>query len=267
MSLINDALKKAQKEQQSGSGASSERPSPSPGTPPPHGGDKATKRSFLWGFIAAVLIVGTVTTLLTTFFVWQILGDPEPNKTVAQERPPQEGDPEPPIESKAQTPAPQSETEDKRLVAAPPATDPSTESAPLTGEPAPPGEEDREMPVVAMQAAPDTDAREPSASSPRPDTKENTGQPKAAPPPAGFSADVQVLPPNPEVIVRLRELEIRGIMSGGSKVLIYDSSTGKTQAFEAGESLSGPMGLEVVTITNSTIQFRDYEGRLHTKSF
>jgi hypothetical protein len=56
-------------------------------------------------------------------------------------------------------------------------------------------------------------------------------------------------------------------MSGGVKVLIHDESTGQTRAYRVGEDLEGTMGLVVVGITPNTIQFRDYAGSIHSKSF
>ena len=66
---------------------------------------------------------------------------------------------------------------------------------------------------------------------------------------------------------RLAQLEIRGIMSGGSRVLIFDKATGKTKAFEPGEALEGPLGLKVASIAPGAIVFEDHDGVPHSKSF
>jgi hypothetical protein len=74
-------------------------------------------------------------------------------------------------------------------------------------------------------------------------------------------------PPNPAVWARLQELEIRGIMSGGNKVLIFDLSTGKTKSYQPGDILDGSLALKIASIDPSAILFEDYAGSIHTKSF
>lgn len=217
MSLINEALKKAQGERpvQGNSpppGGDAPEPPQEPGhyVPPPDKG----RKSFIWGFVFAVLIVGTVTILLSTYFVWKILG-------------PQEGEKTP-------------ETAEVQEV--PEATPPPAETV---------------DPVVSVQAPPPAEEPAPVQSLPE--------KPVAGP--------VEVIepvhpaaPPDPAVIARLMELEIRGIM-GGTRVLIFDQSSGRNKSFREGDSLEGPMGLVVENISNSSIKFKDYAGQIHTKSF
>jgi len=75
----------------------------------------------------------------------------------------------------------------------------------------------------------------------------------------------QPQPPDPLVVERLRELEIRGIM-GGTRILIFDTASGKSRAYEAGDALEGSLGIVLESVDKETITFRDYSGRLHTKS-
>lgn len=245
MSLINEALKKAQTQRPGGTAPPLAGPA-SGG--PPHGQPPAGKRprSFIWGFLAALFVVGFVTIGLSSFFIWQILetdgeaptGSPpatvELASAIVEEPVPQ------PVQDPAQ-PAASPLTPD---TAAPPEADSATPAANLTEEPPPPVDAPAQStapePVEAIAEAP----------------------PPASPPPAGLSA-----PPDPRVIARLMELKIRGIMGGGTKVLIHDTASGQTRAFEAGDSLEGPMGLTVSVIRSSSITFTDYAGIPHTKSF
>ena len=79
MSLINEALKKAQPE----------RPGTPPPSPQPHHLElppqkpPKRKRSYLWGFLLAVIIVGLFSTMVTAFLVYQILGVEEGESTKA----------------------------------------------------------------------------------------------------------------------------------------------------------------------------------------
>ena len=69
------------------------------------------------------------------------------------------------------------------------------------------------------------------------------------------------------VLLRLMDIEIRGIMSGGARVLIHDAATGRTRAYQPGETLEGAVPLVFESISTNSIQFRDNAGFLHTKSF
>lgn len=263
MSLINEALKKVQN-QQGGTG-----PTTPPGPPvTPHAPqhtppDKGKHRSFVWGFVVAVLIIGLVTSLLATFFVWQILGTDEPvqatEPAIVEQAPVKEPVPDP------ATPT----------VSEPDATAAVTpEAAPLIPEPdqvvatAIPQEQPG---PVAQAAPPTTNLPEPTSTPSAQAVETQTSTPAenqvpvaVSPPEPQPSAP---RPPDPAVVTRLQQVQIRGIMSGGIKVLIQDEFTGRTRAYRVGESLEGTMGLVVVGITPNTIQFRDYAGSIHTKSF
>ena len=71
MSLINEALKKAQPERPD----TPHHPKHLETPPMKHQPPPKRKRSYLWGFLLAVLIVALVSALLSTFLVYQILGD------------------------------------------------------------------------------------------------------------------------------------------------------------------------------------------------
>lgn len=226
MSLINEALKKAQPE----------RPTaPNTPQPPPQQGEhyqppRKRKRGYLWGFLMAVLIVGIFSAVVTTFLVYQILGENEGDPATVQTA----------TESEA-TPGP--ETVWEKLPEA--ATEAPAEDTAIAGETG-----------LAAAASGIADEVKPVASSehvPEPVEEAVTQAPPAR--------------PSPAVWARLQELEIRGIMSGGNKVLIFDQSTGKTKSYEPGEIVDGSLALSVRSIESGEILFEDYGGSIHTKSF
>lgn len=222
MSLINEALKKVQNQNPGqGTPPTTTLPPLPPPTPP---AARKPHRSFLWGFLAAVLVVGLFTSMLASFFVWQILG---PDK--------------PPASTETLPPLPRSAD--------------SLEPPPMVPE--------------AAEPVPEAPQPEPIASeeSPSPPPSADLPPPVAAPEPAPAPAREPDLPPDPQVVARLMELEIRGIMSGGIKVLIHDRANDRTRAYRVGETIEGAMGLSIAGIAPDTIQFRDYAGAIHTKSF
>lgn len=220
MSLINEALKKAQGDRparQQGGPSNPETDLTAEAHYTPR--EKGRRRSYLWGFVVSLLVVGTFTTLLTAYFVKQFLGS-------------EESDPPPPPESVVRAPSGQ------------PSVDPSDVAATTPAAASPP------EPAAVSQQEPPTEP--PAVQQPPAETTPPPGPPT---------------PPNPAVVARLMELEIRGIMSKGTRVLIFDQATGKTKAYASGEALEGPMGLVVETISNSSIKFKDYAGQFHSKSF
>ena len=266
MSLINEALKKVQNQHGDG-------PTAPPGHPaaphPPHSGqpDKGKHRSFVWGFVVAVLVVGLVTSLLATFFVWQILGTDEPVNT-PEPAIVDKSTPETPVQLESAEPAPlKVQSTPEPAVAAPKPERTENLAASELREPELP------LPAPASEAAPPEPVSTPPA--------QTIEQQEASLPVATSIAEESVTPaepdsrpaqnvaspPDPAVIERLQEIQIRGVMSGGIKVLIQDQSTGRTRAYRVGDDLEGTMGLVVASISSSTIQFRDYAGSITTKSF
>jgi hypothetical protein len=215
MSLINEALKKAQGDRPTkgptNPSAGSGLPVEAHYTPPP----KKNSRSYLWGFILSILIVGTFTVLLSTYFVFKLAGEDESKGNTS-----------------SQTVGQPAETVPEVVVLESPPTPQQAEAIPTQSDPAA-----KPVPV------------------PEPEVVEPAEPIKPA------------LPPDPAVIARLMELEIRGIMSGGTRVLIFDQFSNRNKAYRVGDSLEGPMGLVVENISNSSIKFKDYAGQIHTKSF
>lgn len=91
----------------------------------------------------------------------------------------------------------------------------------------------------------------------------------SAPPPVVEEPAPQVALPgnNPLVWNRLQELEIRGIMSGGAKVLIFDTRTNKARAYKPGDLVDGALSLKVSSISNSIINFVTDDGSIFPKPF
>jgi len=240
MSLINEALKKAQGQRQSQEGTT-----PPGGPVPPHEphhppAQKPHRRSFLWGFLMAVLIVGAFSILLTTFFVRQILNDSENNKT------------DQPSES---------------AITEPEAAKASGSSSSVTGiektEKSPGKQENASKEAVPAET--DLPAKEETGPVPEGVTA-SEDEPRAIPETGSPARTIPPQPPNPAVVARMLEIEIRGVL-GGSKVLILDQATGRTKAHRVGDPLEGSMGLIVEEITGSHIKFKDYAGYIHSKSF
>ena len=85
MSLINDALKKAQPQRSTDDRLVPEQ------TEATHYKPQKKKKNYLWGFLLAVIIVGLFSAAVTSFLVYQILGDEKgaeagpPKNVVAEE--------------------------------------------------------------------------------------------------------------------------------------------------------------------------------------
>ncbi|MEX0325454.1 MAG: hypothetical protein AB3N33_05135 [Puniceicoccaceae bacterium] len=226
MSLINEALKKAQPERSGTPPPLPPKHLEAPNVPSPQ--PPRRKRSYLWGFLMAVVIVALFSALVTTFLVYQILGD-----------------------------------EDGETAQATPAEVESTEASPAqVWEKLP---EEAATTVASEEAAgPEQVAL---AADPLP---EDAVEDDIPPGPVAAVEETPVAPPakpNPAVWARLQELEIRGIMSGGEKVLIFDTSTGKTKSYKPGDVLDGSLALSISSIEIDAILFEDYGGIIHTKSF
>lgn len=223
MSLINEALKKAQPPRSAGSTPAPDNPGaagPGKGPAPPH----RSRLRYLWGFLLSVLIVGILSTAFTSFFIWQLLDEEE------------DGEPnQPPARESARSPVPATPVADMGSTVEEP-------TANLPGEPPP--------------ASPPETSPEPRPSG------------LATPPPsAPTEPPPPTQPPDPAVLSRLLELEIRGVMSGGTRILLHDQATDRTKAYMKGETLEGSIRLTIETISETSIEFKDHAGNLHTKSF
>jgi len=230
MSLINEALKKAQ----------SERPSSIQNHPVMQGGQShppqkpPRKRRFFFGFIVAVLIVGLFSTGVSTYLVYQILGTDKKEETG------------------------NAQDEKSTEVTATP-VDPVTATTPPVEEAVKPQEPVPEKVVTeVVEVAPKTPVEAPVA-------EQTVAQPPAVEVPA--PAVVQVVGTDPAIWSRIDEFEIRGIMSRGEKVLIFDSRNQKSKAYKPGDLIDGALSLKVASITTSVITFENNDGAQFRKSF
>jgi hypothetical protein len=220
MSLINEALKKAQQ-----SAPSPQHPvmaSPSPAQVEPAPAASPPRKSFIWGFIAALLLVGIVTTLMTAFIVSQFLGDSDKESSVKSED-----------------------------------SNPTT----LAAEGLAPGSQPLvEQPLIGNSR---TDM----------DEAGNAGTASATAPVLAktVQSEPEEVPTEPqpmqEVYSRLNEFQIRGVMSGGTKVLIYDRGSETTRAYVPQDTLPGPYPVTLIRINSNSITFADHAGAQYTKSF
>jgi hypothetical protein len=238
MSLINEALKKAQ----------SERPSSIQNHPVMQGGGHShpqqkppRKRRFLFGFIMAVLIVGLFSTGVSTYLVYQILGTDKSEEA-----------------GNAQ--------------AARPVEVATTQADPATATTPPPAETVKvQEPVVekevteVVKAAPTTPVEAPVAQQPVP--QEIVAPPPVVEVPAPEPAVVQAAGTDPSTWNRIDEFEIRGIMSRGEKVLIFDARNQRSKTYRPGDLIDGALSLRVASITTNVITFENNDGAQFRKSF
>lgn len=231
MSLINEALKKAQAQRPTAT-ESPPAAGPAVGAPQPHP-QPHKRHNTMWGFLIVIIFVGILSAGMATFLVWQIL-DPGDSDATAADQP--EGA-QAPAEVVVETTAPQ------------------------------------EMPVQAPAGNVDEAIQPLAESQPEPPAAAPPIEPVASRIPPIVEEEPVVLTkpavgkPNPEVWNRLEKIEIRGIMSGGAKVLIYDIAAGKTKTLAPGDMFDGGLGLKVASISTNAIVFEDHGGIQHTKSF
>jgi cytoskeletal protein RodZ len=231
MSLINEALKKAQPERPSDKSNKAHITAP----PLPHQKPPKRKKNYLWGFLMAIIIVGLFSAAVSSFLVYQILGEEEGTQTTSTESQPEEASPE------------SDQAWEKMAV--------NEKAKPLASEAD--GSTAGSIPEPSESGQASTATQEPDAGAVAP-ARLSAAEILANAPPSR---------PNPAVWARLQELEIRGIMSDGNKVLIFDTSTGKTKSYKPGEILDGSLALKVASIDSTIILFEDYDGSIHTKSF
>jgi hypothetical protein len=72
---------------------------------------------------------------------------------------------------------------------------------------------------------------------------------------------------DPAVEEFIADLEVRGVMSGGKKALIYDPVTQHSRAYSVGSTISNELQVKVEEISETSIAFIDNAGYIYTKSF
>jgi hypothetical protein len=299
MSLINEALKKAQTDRPSVN-PNVPPPPTNPGVPPQQPQPSPNRRRYLWGFILSILIVGLFTTTLSTFLIYQILGEEEKKadksgqsrlETVSEnvgelaevvETATSTEDSLAPSPETAVSPVPvtsEQATATEQVVSKPEVAKAApTQVAAQTPLP-PPQQVKAPEPVSQAQPQPQPAAVEQVASQAPASTPQAQAQPAAQQVTAAVALaaepvaapQVVAAPPapveNPAIWGRLQNIEIRGIMSGGTKVMIFDADNNKTKTYRPGDLFDGTLSLKVAEISPAAIIFEDHGGFRYTKSF
>lgn len=218
MSLINDALKKAEEDRRhrtdpGGKTAASAQTRPSP------------RRKMLRGVLFTMLLGGFAASALSLYLAASMLGeDPEPPQQprtlarAAEPSPTTEAGPEPRREAQT-TPEPQRTTSPQE----PAAAEESDPPAPQPDSPAP------EPPAMEEEEAPPG--------------------------------------PDPSLQDRVSGLRVRGVVSGGQRILLYDPAGDTTAALEPGDRLPGEPRLRLEKIRQNELHFIDPHGNRYTQFF
>ncbi|KAF0093157.1 MAG: hypothetical protein E1N59_3072, partial [Puniceicoccaceae bacterium 5H] len=76
-------------------------------------------------------------------------------------------------------------------------------------------------------------------------------------------------PATPRKVIQayLDEVQVRGVMSGGSKILLFDPTAGRSRAFAQGDLLSADPQIEIAEIKLNQIIFTDDAGVTYVKRF
>lgn len=245
MSLINDALRKAQ---QARTQAPNLAPSLSGGAPTPAPSGHSPK---FWWIVAALggTTLAFACSLLLSVYIYHdvIVGDAQPA---------------------AASPAPQ-----------PSATPDHTTTTTLdTAHHTPIAFKPPEPIANTPPIAPPTQAPPPAATPPNPapssaaHTPPATAQPQ---PPAAVTDPPNVPPPTPKaepapdpaMAAIVERIQVRGIFSNRSKVLIFDPQTRKSIACAPGDPVDSTTRLKVYAISDDSIQLIDHGGFIYTKFF
>jgi len=237
MSLINEALKKAQAQRQA------TRPGDPPASPPP-GNSRASMAAptagppHLWPVLLAIAGIALLFAVGAGLIVWGLMRPVDPAVPTAAVS--LEPEPESPLKAEA-TPS----TEGVENVR----TAPETEvSQPLAAE--------------SLAFSDDVSAEEIiSSSAPTAPAATEGGPVEDAALPTHMSA------PNPSVEAFITRLEVRGIMSGGQKALLFNHLTQRSEAYIPGSTVSNELQLKIQAITERSITFVDHDGHVYIKQF
>ncbi len=267
MSLISEALKKAQAHQQAQvTPSSADAHQPRPPTvlsaqlsgahtqhAPVHHGPQWPVIAALIGGMAALLL------LSTGVIVWVLLRSASPETA-----------PEVATTTLTASPAPASPPMQATPGVPEAATEPDTREIVATALPPILFKVDEQ---AAPPAQPEIISPEPvppvlSSTSPAPTETAHTAP--ATPAAAAPAAPETVTPPpapDPLIAAHIAQLEVRGVMTGGSKILLFDPAESRSRAFSAGDQVNDQMGLVIEDISARTITFVDHAGAIYTKGF
>lgn len=246
MSLINEALKKAQAQRQSA--APGESPtSAQPGAPGASMPSPTAGPSNLWPVLFAIAGIALLFAAGAGLIVWGLMRPVAPATPTAEVSLEKGSDST--SEASDPLPGPTAEAVQPTRTAAPAAATPDSSI---------PASTIAETASVA-KSVPSEEPSSPAQSTP-PSTTEAAPIPEAASP-----AKPSV--PNPAVEAFVTRLEVRGIMSGGQKALLFNHLTQRSEAYISGSTVSNELQLKIQSITERSITFVDHDGHVYTKQF
>lgn len=230
MSLINDALKKAQAQQRSAEATREALPSQAPSAQPTY--VQPAKQGP--GVIAILLMIVVVASLVGGAVALVMIGFGGESADADQAPPP----------STITRPDPQ-------LTAA----DSSQDLDPVRFETLQP--ETAEEPPPLPEPSPPVAESAPAAEPAPPEADASTSVPAGGGPPQ----------PNPEILAYLGNVEVRGIMAKTKRVLLFDGATGRTDSYGEGEYFNLEQQVRVHQISSQGIIFIDHVGVTYIKYF
>jgi hypothetical protein len=293
MSLISEALKKAQAQRQGQTAPPASPPpvptptvmvghlprqiaAPSQGHPSPSGPRWVT-------IVALVAVLAVFFGGGTALVVWGLLGITDKEARTAAEA--ASGSPPTVVAAAAVAPTPsinpETPVEAPSIAPLAPAAAPAAPLSPVVfrvEEPTPPPP--AEMPpapasTAAPPVAPPTVVSFPTApasaavvgAGPSVPTSAAASPTKAAPPPVAPPAPPPPPPPDPAVEAFIASLEVRGVMTGGQKILLFDPTEQRSRAFSADDIVGAAWGLRVTRIGHQRLELTDERGASYTKRF
>ncbi|MFP4541318.1 MAG: hypothetical protein ACLFR7_06775 [Opitutales bacterium] len=262
MSLISEALKKAQAQQRAAlppsPGTIPETGAPMPpssfGSAPPMAAPSGPSLGLLitFGAVFAIALLGGGA--LLTWGVLRALGPEtavsEPSTAARQEVAPAGAplvaDSSPPLDASLATPP-----------------TPATSLSPIAFklEPETDIESPPDSPPVADHLPPSATAEEPTAVDP------NLPAPSLPPPAARPEPEPPPTEPDPAHLAYVAQLEVRGVMTGGRKVLLYDPQIQRSRALAEGDLIGEAQVLHITAIEPHRLVFQDESGALYTKRY
>jgi hypothetical protein len=251
MSLINDALRKVHAHQAAPARAGMPAAAASPAPPAP-------QQPKTWVILVAVLAAGLLFAAGAGLVVWGWLATRAPHAaapataTMPVQPPvaaPEQVAPPPPVTTV--TPAPPA------APAPPVAEQTAADPMPAPAAALPPAAVPEPIPETGPPAAVAADPATPVH-----DLAPVGTAPVAAPAPPAR-------PPRalPEVEAYLAGVQVRGILSGGQRVLLFLPDRNRNQAFNAGSTIHSGLGIRIVQIDDYSITFTDHGGHTYTKPF
>jgi|TARA_B110000438_G_scaffold287270_1_gene319382 hypothetical protein len=286
MSLISEALKKAQAQQQgqpTPSAIQTPPPAIEPTTvvpavpaavplPAPTAEDRRSSSKPLVFF--AIAAIALVFMLGGGLIVWGVLNITGPRQdAVAIVAPSESQAPAMTNPTPSTAPAPGASTHTpavaKPAIAANSTASQTSSSAPSESLQSPPSAPESALAPItfkveenATQAPPQQPSAPIVVNAPKP-APQRTSAPTSKPITAVAPPPVQL----PAIRGRIAGFEIRGIMRGGGKVLLYDPESQRSRAFSTSDLVDANLGISISSISSNELVFLDQQGAKYLKRF